>query len=688
MKTNQSQDILAKLLATENVTVVRKNVATASFDIKNRILTLPQWKKLTTEIEEMLILHEVGHALYTTPERYGKIVYEEKKHLRGYTNIIEDVRIEKKMKERYPGSRKTFNAGYTQLNERDFFGVADRDLSDLLLIDKINLYYKAGYACGVTFTAEEYVFVQKADKCITEDDVIELAEEIYNFSKQKKLEEDEEQHEEKRRIKRGQYGNGDDDPYDDYEMSDDNIDDEYEEEPEVDVEPETMDNFEKTLDTFQDRDSRTYYLDAEFEVVGDDPIISYKKVLDELYAKYEEDYLPVLKSRASTFKVESNNIVNYLVKEFEMRKSASAYKRTKISKLGQLDTRKLFAYRLKDDLFKQIATVQEGKKHGMIFLLDWSGSMMNYMRETVEQVVNLAMFCQKINIPYQVLAFTDGYQRNVTFPEKVASTTGVDNMNNFSLLELFSNKMNTREFNRMLEVMLDNPWYKRNNYGLNGTPLNHSLMYMIEYIGKFIHVNNVEKMNLIVLTDGESNTLHHYDYNNKNQSGIKTGPTYVTTDDGKLAKVNCTTFIRDKVTRKEYEFTDDASQQTITLLQLLKDRYNIRTTSFFVTGTNARGIERFLKHNIDEETLKPNRRFNEALDIQTKLRRDKAAVLKNVPARDEMYIILSTNKIEDEDLANVKSDMSASQISKQLTKMFTSRKTSRVVLNSFIGVVA
>lgn len=687
MKTNQSQDILAKLLATENVTVVRKNVATASFDIKNRILTLPQWKKLTTEIEEMLILHEVGHALYTTPERYGKIVYEEKKHLRGYTNIIEDVRIEKKMKERYPGSRKTFNAGYTQLNERDFFGVADRDLIDLLLIDKINLYYKAGYACGVTFTAEEYVFVQKADKCITEEDVIELAEEIYNFSKQKKLEEDEEGHEEKRRIKRGRYGNGDDEPYDDYEMSDDISDDEYEE-PEVDVEPETMDNFEKTLDTFQDRDSRTYYLDAEFEVVGDDPIISYKKVLDELYAKYEEDYLPVLKSRASTFKVESNNIVNYLVKEFEMRKSASAYKRTKISKLGQLDTRKLFAYRLKDDLFKQIATVQEGKKHGMIFLLDWSGSMMNYMHETVEQVVNLAMFCQKINIPYQVLAFTDGYQRNVTFPEKVVSTTGVDNMNNFSLLELFSNKMNTREFNRMLEVMLDKPWYKRNNYGLNGTPLNHSLMYMIEYIGKFIHVNNVEKMNLIVLTDGESNTLHHYDYNCKNQSGIKTGPTYVTTDDGKLAKVNCTTFIRDKVTRKEYEFTDDASQQTITLLQLLKDRYNIRTTSFFVTGTNARGIERFLKHNIDEETLKPNRRFNEALDIQTKLRRDKAAVLKNVPARDEMYIILSTNKIEDEDLANVKSDMSASQISKQLTKMFTSRKTSRVVLNSFIGVVA
>jgi hypothetical protein len=686
MKTNQSQDILAKLLATENVTVVRKNVATASFDIKNRVLTLPQWKKLTTEIEEMLILHEVGHALYTTEAGYG-IVYTEKRHLRGYSNIIEDVRIEKKMKDRYPGSRKTFNAGYTQLNERDFFGVADRDLSELLLIDKINLYYKAGYACGVTFTAEEYAFVQKADKCITEEDVIELAEEIYNFSKQKKLEEDEENQEEgKRRVKRGQRSDGNDDPYDDYEMSDE----EYEEddsESEVDVEPETMDNFEKSLDKHQDRDSRTFYLDAEFEVKGNDPLIPYRKVLEELYSRYEEEYIPVLKSRASTFKTESTNIVNYLVKEFEMRKSASAYKRTKISKLGQLDTRKLFAYKLKDDLFKQIATVQEGKKHGMIFLLDWSGSMMNYMYETVEQVINLAMFCQKINIPYQVLAFTDGYARDHQYPPVVVNGSGVDNMNMFSMLELFSNKMNTREFNKMLEILLDRPWNKRNNYGLNGTPLNHSLMYMIEYIGKFIHVNNVEKMNLIVLTDGESNVLHHYDYNGENQSGIKCGPTYVT-EDGKMTKVNSTTLLRDKVTRKEYEFTDDSCQQTATLMQLLKDRYGIRTTGFFVTGSNARTIERFLKYNISEENLKSNQRFTQALDIQTKLRRDKAVVLKNIPARDEMYIILSTNKIEDEDLNNVKSDMSASQISKQLTKMFTSRKASRVVLNSFIGVVA
>ncbi len=686
MNNNQSQDILAKLLATENVTVIRKNVATASFDIKNRVLTLPRWKKLTTEIEEMLILHEVGHALYTSEDGYG-IVYTTKRHLRGYANIIEDVRIEKKMKDRYPGSRKTFNSGYTQLNERDFFGVKDRDLSELLLIDRINLYYKAGYACGVTFTAEEYPFVQRADKCVTEEDVLELAEDVYNYSKQKKLVEDEEEQEvQKRRVKRGDFEEGDD-PYDDYEMSEDGDESEDESQPDVNVEPETIDNFEKSLDKHQDRDSRTYYFDAAFETTGPSPIVPYATVIQELSNNYTEEYLPVIKQRANTFKTESNNIVNYLVKEFEMRKSASAYKRTKISKLGQLDTRKLFAYKLKEDLFKQVATVQEGKKHGMIFLLDWSGSMMNYMEETVEQVVNLAMFCQKINIPYQVFAFSDGYSRDIDSSyNKVANPNGIDNVNMFSLLELFSNKMNTRDFNRMIEFVLDKPWYKRNKYALNGTPLNHALLYMVEYVGKFVHVNNVEKMNLIVLTDGESNTLHHYDYNGQNSAGIKSGPSY-TYENGVPVKVNATSILRDTVTRKEYEITDSANQQTSTILQLLKDRYGLRTTGFYVTGTNARMIERFLKYNCDE-SMSNNTRYQQSVEIQAKLKSEKAAVLKNVPARDEMYIIATTNKIVDEDLDSVKSDMSASQISKQLTKMFTSRKTSRVVLNSFIGVVA
>ena len=684
MNTSLTQDILAKLLATENITVTRSNVPTASFDIKNRVLSLPRWKNLTSEIEEMLILHEVGHALYTTESGYG-IVHTTKRHLRGYANIIEDVRIEKKMKDRYPGSRKSFNSGYTQLNERDFFGVKDKDFDDLLLIDKINLYYKAGYSCGVTFTAEEYVFVQKADKCVTEKDVIKLAQEIFDFSKGKYLEEESEEQKVKRKMKITDDHDGD--PYEDYEMSDE---DEFEEDNDdiPELQPETDNAFEEALKECEDRETRTYYLQPKFEVENDDAIVPYKTIIKELSETISEESWPFLKQRALSFKTESNNIVNYLVKEFEMRKSASAYKRTKISKLGQLDMRKLYAYQLKDDLFKQISTVQEGKNHGMIFLLDWSGSMINYMHETVEQVINLAMFCQKIRIPYQVLAFSDGYSRSNDYSHKpiVVCDDGIDNMQGISLLELFSNKMSTRDFNKSVELLLNSPWNRDRRYGLNGTPLNHALLYMANYIGKYIKVNDIEKMNLIILTDGESNTMHHYDYNAKNKSGISNGMTYVT-ENGAATRVNATTILRDHITRKEYIITDHAPEQTALFLNVIKDRYNIRTTAFFVAGSSYRTIERFVKYNMATEA-KHGEIYRTAIEIQSKLRKEKAVVLKNVPGRDETYIILSTNKIVDEDLDDVKSDMSASQISKQLTRMFSSRKSSRVVLNSFIGVVA
>ena len=182
MKMN-SVDISAKLLATENITVVRSNVSTASFDIRSRVLTLPQWKDMTPEQEEMLVGHEVGHALYTT-EAYTDTI-KEQMSLMSYLNIIEDVRIEKLIKREYPGIRKVMSEGYRQLNEKDFFGISKiPDLSSLNLIDRINLYFKAGYQCGVKFTPEEKVMVDAVERNETEEEVIALAKQVYAYSKQ------------------------------------------------------------------------------------------------------------------------------------------------------------------------------------------------------------------------------------------------------------------------------------------------------------------------------------------------------------------------------------------------------------------------------------------------------------------------------------------------------------------------
>ena len=47
----------------------------------------------------------------------------------------------------------------------------------------------------------------------------------------------------------------------------------------------------------------------------------------------------------------------------------------------------------------------------MIFILDWSGSMQYEILPTVKQLLNLTAFCKKVQIPFEVYAFTNEWQR-------------------------------------------------------------------------------------------------------------------------------------------------------------------------------------------------------------------------------------------------------------------------------------
>ena len=68
---SQSKSLLAKLLATEDITMQRSATEkTASFDIKNRVLYLPVWTGISNDLEDMLVVHEVGHALDTPLEAW------------------------------------------------------------------------------------------------------------------------------------------------------------------------------------------------------------------------------------------------------------------------------------------------------------------------------------------------------------------------------------------------------------------------------------------------------------------------------------------------------------------------------------------------------------------------------------------------------------------------------------------
>ena len=189
LDTFKDKSTLVKLLAEEDLQVTYKNVPTAHFDVKAREVVLPIWKDKSEAVMDMMSLHEVGHALWTDMDLIEKGQKKEVKH--SFLNVLEDVRIEKMIQEKYLGSVRVFKKAYTELLEKDFFNINGKDLSKLNLIDRINMHYKN--VPNVPFDDNELEWVEKANKTKTVDDVLNLAVELqeWMYNQEKDTESDE-----------------------------------------------------------------------------------------------------------------------------------------------------------------------------------------------------------------------------------------------------------------------------------------------------------------------------------------------------------------------------------------------------------------------------------------------------------------------------------------------------------------
>ena len=173
---------LAKLLANENITIQHNNVKTASFDVKNRVLTLPIFKEKSGDVYDMLIAHECAHALWTPYEQWQGIDNAE---LRSYVNVLEDCRIDLLIQAKYPGVVKNYQNGFDILEKQNFFGIAGKDINkEFMIIDKINLRSKSLQRMPFIFTPEDNLWLAKVDALKTFDDVLVLAKELLDWQKE------------------------------------------------------------------------------------------------------------------------------------------------------------------------------------------------------------------------------------------------------------------------------------------------------------------------------------------------------------------------------------------------------------------------------------------------------------------------------------------------------------------------
>ena len=497
-----TKSLLAKLLASENVTVEHGNYETASFDVKNRVLRLPIWKEMSGSLYDLMVLHEVGHALYTPEDGWHGAASNKGTGYKSFLNVVEDARIERKIKDKYPGGRKSFTDGYMDLIRKNFFGIEGLDPNELGLIDRINLYMKGGFYHDVEFSEEENEFVEKVSNTRTWEDVVRVTDELYEYAKDHESETDMSDHE------FASFEFSDEDSEEDEENSDgenemnseswsdtldelneilENRDLEAGEEKKEDSgssscagegEGESEEDGKSTGESSKDDSGESADSAKEGEGEGDKESDNYGggagRVTDKMFAErdgsnepksftdesfrshehelvensgeYEYEYatLPVAdldniiidykevhtlirdhyekidreneghstQIKDSTkdfvdFRNKNKKTVEYLAKEFEMKKAADAHSRTLTANSGIIDTSILHTYKYNEHIFKKINVTPDGKNHGLVMVVDWSGSMSRNIKGTLEQMMTLVMFAKRVNIPFEVLLFSD-----------------------------------------------------------------------------------------------------------------------------------------------------------------------------------------------------------------------------------------------------------------------------------------
>ena len=747
---------LAKLLATENITIQHNNVKTASFDVKNRVLTLPIFKQKSGDVYDMLIAHECAHALWTPYEEWQNITDKE---LRSYVNVIEDTRIDKLIQAKYPGVVRNYENGFDILEKQNFFGISGRDINkEFMIIDKINLRSKSLNRLPFIFTPKDKEWLIKVDAVKSFADVLTLAKEMLDWQKEQVEQMTKLPDFDNHVISKNYELSDDEDDFDDEDSDDsqgensgaDQNDDDADEKNDFnnfgdekadDEKDSKQDGQSESDDNTKEEDKKgdaTHHAKGAggddkprlLKAITDDSFVqnqdklldnsnkgyrygkiptpnfkegsaltSYKTWLKDMndYRVKQKQYHNVAKydsyldSSYKKFMNENKKTVMYLVKEFEMKKSAQAYKRASQDKTGIIDTLKLPSYKYSDDIFKKLTIIPDGKNHGMMMLLDWSGSMADCLFDTVKQLINLVEFCKKVNIPFEVYFFTSErkYDREYNAsPTSWSQNSGEFAFEDFNLVNCVSHRMNKKTIDLAMKTLFhmgmyfDNRYTRRttwqeqsddyyaqseswgipSSYYLGNTPLNESLVYINTLLPMFKKKYDIEKMTFITLTDGAGNYVRSDILNGEKHDYEKT--TVYQIDNKKFAQ---------------------DSNITTDLLNHIKKQHDVNVIGFYIVKKIRRwDIERYIGEYKDW-----NDKEKKISLFRKELTKNKAAACTSEGYNKFFVIDGKKMNVENFDMSKetVKKG-TASELKRIFGKSMANRLVSRVILNKFIQEVA
>ena len=712
--------MLARLLATEDIVVEHKKVETACFNVHTRVLTLPMWEKASNNIYDLLVAHECGHSIHTPDEDWT----EQVKVPPQFVNIVEDARIEKLMKRRYAGLAKTFFNGYKELSDQDFFQIENEQVDEMNLADRANLFFKIGNFVDILIeSGEETEIINLIADSESFADVLIASEALYKYCKQRKQEETKinlDSHESPQSGGNSPASDFSDQPEGDNDQpemgggdggSSDQIGEqkfqEQQQKQEVkseqggetsEPEVKTVGNLEEALKDLVNQDAyENVYV--EIPKLNVNQIIVNNAEVHNQCKKSWEHYLDTnvyepgqvfgeVDKEFREFKRSAQKEVNYLVKEFECRKAADSYARATTARTGVLDCTKLHTYKYNEDLFRKVTTLADGKNHGLVFVLDWSGSMSRVMLDTVKQLFNLIWFCKKVNIPFEVYAFTndypivkyDEYNRPIMPQPLYQKKDGVIQViEYFSLMNMFTSKINGKTLeDQMLNIYriarsFSDQYYSHYavpvGLSLSGTPLNESLVALHEILPAFQKQNKLQKVQCVILTDGEANSLkYHKEFHRRHLEQPHLG----------INSIGSNAFLRDRKTGNTYSLNVEWYGFTDVLLRNLRDKFP--SVNFIgMRILESRDASSFIRHYtgwIGPEYDK----------IMNMWKKEKTFSIKN--SGYHTYFGLSSSALANDAEFDVAEDATKSQIKSAFVKSLRGKKMNKKVLGEFIELVA
>ena len=705
----KSKSTVARLLATENITVVEGSYRTASFNVMTRVLRIPTFKDFGKDTEDLLIGHEVGHALYTPADGWHDAQDILEGIPRAFLNIVEDIRIERLIQQKYPGLVACFKRGYKVLFDNNFFGTDGKEFSAFGLPDRINIKAKLQNLADVDFDDKESDVVKQCFSVQTWEDTVDAARALYNFVKENREEERKDDEDPK----------GDVEDRDTLFVDDGDGEDEVsgncsEDESETQVSDEELESGsgeyqsvpeEPTIETDEAfRDNAGDLVDSG---MGDEPYINIRPVSASDVKKLVVPYAEVMRMRNSKyiscvaatrddfkafecnivefkeFLTETKKTVNVMAREFESRKAANRYSRSRISKTGALDLNKLHSYKYNEDIFASTMTMADGKNHGMLMFVDYSSSMRDTLGNVLKQVINLCLFCRKVNIPFKVHGFTT----NPHYLHKDLDTNL--SLSDLSLFELLTNEMSNIEMNMAIEQLWYQTKYKitssRGFYTLSdaerlgSTPIEATLLVGDVIATQFKQKNNIEKLSVILLTDGQSSGFDiKPDYDN--------GETYVNWErSGINYKMNGKRFKYDSSRtadgRADYSNRNDV---TCSMIETFKKAHGCSMIGYFIIEKGW--LARYTFDRVADAGIVD---YSDLQKTSTLFSRQGYFPVDNFDGYDRVFLLkggkcLDTSNEEFDVLSGAKKG----ELTRKFKKFAGSKKANRILATKFIEMIA